>query len=116
MPLGWVSNQRWPACTAPAYGLLWLSVVIHLRNTAWYAQTEAMILAAETKSGLHALCRTDVLQRRVHGVQVEGQSREDQVQALEVALSTAQIQEDETRQQIDLRRLLAAQLKGKRLA
>jgi len=94
------------------YGRLWLSVVAHPGNTASCTQAETIILAAEAKPGLRPLRRTDLLRCRLQGVLVGRQGREEQVQAIEVALTTAQAQEAETRQQIDLQRALVAQLEA----
>jgi hypothetical protein len=97
---------------SPTYGRFWLSVVSHPGNTASCTQAEAMVLAAETKTGLRPLRRTDLLRSRLHRVVVERQGREAQVQALEAVLTTARAQEAETPQQIDLQRALVAQLEA----
>jgi hypothetical protein len=94
------------------YGRLWLSVVPHPGNTASCTQVEAMVLAAEAKTGLRPLRRMDLLQNRFQAVMAERQGREEQVQAVEAALSTAQTQEAETGQQIDPQRALLAQLEA----
>ena len=46
---------------SPTYGRLWLSVVPHPGNTATCTQVEAMVLAAEAKTDLCPLRRTDLL-------------------------------------------------------
>lgn len=97
---------------SPTYGRFWLSVVSHPGNTASCTQAEAMVLAAEAKTGLRPLRRTDLLRSRLHRVVVERQGREAQVQALEASLATARAQEAETPQQIDLQRALVAQLEA----
>jgi hypothetical protein len=94
------------------YGRFWLSVVSHPGNTASCTQAEAMVLAAEAKTGLRPLRRTDLLRSRLHRVVVERQGHEAQVQALEASLATARAQEAETPQQIDLQRALVAQLEA----
>ena len=97
---------------SPTYGRFWLSVVSHPGNTASCTQAEAMVLAAEAKTGLRPLRRTDLLRSRLHRVVVERQDREAQVQALEASLATVQAQEAEIPQQVDLQRALVAQLEA----
>jgi hypothetical protein len=97
---------------SPTYGRFWLSVVSHPGNTASCTQAEAMVLAAEAKTGLRPLRRTDLLRSRLHRVVVERQDREAQVQAREAVLTTARAQEAGTPQQIDLQRALVAQLEA----
>ncbi len=50
---------------SPTYGRLWLSVVPHPGNTASCTQVEAMVRAAEAKTGLRPLRRTDLLRSRL---------------------------------------------------
>jgi len=97
---------------SPTYGRFWLSVVSHPGNTASCTQAEAMVLAAEAKTGFRPLRRTDLLRSRLHRVVVERQDREAQVQALEASLATVQAQEAEIPQQVDLQRALVAQLEA----
>jgi hypothetical protein len=95
---------------SPTYGRLWLSVVSHPGNTASCTQAEAMVLAAEAKTGLRPWRRTDLLRNRLQGVVVDRQGREDQVQATEAALMITQSKAAETPVQIELQRALVAQL------
>jgi hypothetical protein len=97
---------------SPTYGRLWLSVVPHPGNTASCTEAEAMVLAAEAKTGLRPLRRTDLLQGRLQCVSRERKDREGQVQAIESELSTVQAQEAESRQQIDQQRILVSQLEA----
>ena len=60
-----------------------------------------MVLAAEAKTGLRPLRRTDLLRGRAQCTSRERQGRKAQVQAIETELTTMQAQEAETRQQID---------------
>jgi hypothetical protein len=95
---------------SPTYGRLWLSVVPHPGNTASCTQAEAMVRAAEAKTGLRPLRRVDLLRGRLQGVIRERRDRDEQVQALYAELKTAQTQEAETRQQMDQQRALVIQL------
>jgi hypothetical protein len=97
---------------SPTYGRLWLSVVPHPGNTASCTQVEAMILAAEAKTGLRPLRRTDLLRGRVQCASRERQDREVHVQAIETELTTVQAREAETRQQMDQQRALVSELEA----
>jgi len=97
---------------SPTYGRLWLSVVSHPGNTASCTQAEAMALAAEAKTGLRPLRRTDLLRGRWQNVSRERQDREEQVQAIESELTAMQAQQAETGQQIDEQRALVAKLEA----
>jgi hypothetical protein len=95
---------------SPTYGRLWLSVVPHPGNTASCTQVEAMVLAAEAKTGLRPLRRTQLLRDRLQCVTRERQGREEQVQAIETELIAVQAQRTETRQQLDEQRALVVKL------
>jgi hypothetical protein len=97
---------------SPTYGRLWLSVVPHPGNTASCTEAEAMVLAAEAKTGLRPLRRTDLLQGRLQRENRERKDREGQVQAIESELATVQAQEAETRQQLDQQRVLVLELEA----
>ncbi|TLN09022.1 hypothetical protein FDZ71_10205 [bacterium] len=71
---------------------------------------EAVVLAAEAKTGLRPLRRTDLLRGRVQRTSRERQGREAQMQAIEMELTAVQVQETETRQQIDQQRTLVSEL------
>jgi hypothetical protein len=97
---------------SPTYGRLWLSVVPHPGNTASCTEAEAMVLAAEAKTGLRPLRRTDLLQGRLQRANRERKDREGQVQAIESELATVQAQKAETRQQLDQQRVLVLELEA----
>ena len=71
---------------SPTYGRLWLSVVPHPGNAASCTQVEAMVLAAEAKTGLRPLRRTDLLRGRLQCTRRERQGCEAQVQAVEAGV------------------------------
>jgi len=82
---------------SPTYRRLWLSGAHHPGDTVSCTQAEALVLAAETRTGLRPKRRTDLLQKRIHGYeqQLAGirNRRETQEQALQKAkerLATAQ--------------------------
>jgi hypothetical protein len=97
---------------SPTYGRLWLSVTPHPGNTAACTQVEAMVLAAEAKTGLRPLRRTDLLRGRLQCAGRERQGREEQVQALETELAAVQAQEAETRQLIQEQRALVSTIEA----
>jgi hypothetical protein len=97
---------------SPTYGRLWLSVVPHPGNTASCTQVEAMVLAAEAKTGLRPLRRTDLLRGRLQCVSRERQDREEQVQTIGTELVAVRAQETETRQQIDEQRAVVTTLEA----
>jgi hypothetical protein len=97
---------------SPTYGRLWLSVVPHPGNTASCTQVEAMVVAAETKTGLRPWRRTDLLRGRLQEAGQACQRRAEQGQTVETKLSTGQAQEAETRQQLDQQRTLVAKLQA----
>jgi hypothetical protein len=97
---------------SPTYGRLWLSVVPHPGNTASRTEAEAMVLAAEAKTGLRPLRRTDLLRGRLQCTSRERKSREVQVQTIESELTAVQAQEAETRQQVDQQRVLVCELEA----
>ncbi len=97
---------------SPTYGRLWLSVAPHPGDTASCTQVEAMVLAAEAKTGLRPLRRTDLLRGRLQCVGRERQGREAQMQAIEAELTAVRAQEAETRQQIDQQGVLVSELEA----
>ena len=64
---------------SPTYGRLWLSVTAHPGDTVSCTQAEAMILAAEAKTGLCPRRRTDLLSQRLRAMTEERQTREEQL-------------------------------------
>jgi hypothetical protein len=95
---------------SPTYGRLWLSVVPHPGNTASCTEAEAMVLAAEAKTGLRPLRRADLLQGRLQRASRERKDREGQVQAIESELAAIEAQEVETRQQTDQQCVFVSEL------
>jgi hypothetical protein len=97
---------------SPTYGRLWLSVVPHPGNTASRTEAEAMVLAAEAKTGLRPLRRTDLLRGRLQCTSRERKAREVQAQAIESELTAVQAQEAETRLQVDQQRVLVCEFEA----
>jgi hypothetical protein len=56
---------------SPTYGRVWLSVTPHPGNTVSCTQAEALVRAAEVRTGVRPLRRTDLLARCIHQRQEE---------------------------------------------
>ena len=84
---------------SPTYGRLWLSVTSHPGDTVSGTQTEALLRAAEAKTGLRPLRRTDLLQARIGSLEGECQKSQEKAQESEATLEQARAQLAETRQQ-----------------
>jgi hypothetical protein len=97
---------------SPTYGRFWLSVASHPGDTVSCTQAEAMVLAAEAKTGLRPLRRTDLLCGRLQLVTMQCQDRDHQMQAAQQALTTAQIQVSEIGPQIEAQCAVVAQLEA----
>lgn len=50
---------------SPSYGRMWLSCAHHSGDTVSCTQAEALVLAAEARTGIHPRRRTDLLQKRI---------------------------------------------------
>jgi hypothetical protein len=74
---------------SPTYGRLWLSGAHHPGDTVSCTQAEALVLAAETRTGLRPKRRTDLLQKRIRGYEqqltVIRKRQDTQEQALQKA-------------------------------
>src|SRR3989440_20851 len=54
---------------SPTYGRLWLSVAHHPGDTVSCTQAEALVLAAEARTGLRPRRRTDLLRQRIQALE-----------------------------------------------
>jgi hypothetical protein len=86
---------------SPTYGRTWLSVTSHPGDTVSCTQAEAMVRAAEAKTGLRPWRRTDLLSERICILEDERQKYQEKTQASQKALEDAQARLIETRQQRD---------------
>jgi hypothetical protein len=72
---------------SPTYGRLWLSGAHHPGDTVSCTQAEALVLAAEARTGLRPKRRTDLLQKRIQTFEQQvaetKKRRETQAQALQ---------------------------------
>lgn len=97
---------------SPTYGRFWLSVEHHPGDTVSCTQAEAMIWAAEAKTGLRPWRRTDLLSGRIRRLEGECQKYRDKAQACQAALEQTQVRLIETRQQWQEERGLVLQLEA----
>lgn len=93
---------------SPSYERLWLSGTHHPGNTVSCTQAENLLLAAETRTGVRPLRRTDLLCQRIAAfeqqVEETKKRRESQVQALQqakAALIDAQQQQQERQAELE---------------
>ena len=85
---------------SPTYGRLWLSAVLHPGNTLSCSQAEALVLAAETRTGMRPKRRTDLLGQRLKDLTLEQGEREERYQKAQVALQTVQQDLEAVKQQV----------------
>jgi len=97
---------------SPTYGRFWLSVTSHPGDTVSCTQAEALVLAAEAKTGLRPWRRTALLSDRLQAVTESCQTRQAQVLSTQQRVTATETQETDTRQQIDSQRLLVTQLEA----
>ncbi|MBU4226380.1 MAG: hypothetical protein KKC71_11255 [Chloroflexi bacterium] len=93
---------------SPTYGRFWLSNTLHPRDVVSCTQAEALVLAAEAKSGMRPLRRTDLLAQRIQQLSsqhqtLEGQAAEtrSQQQAMQAELATLPEQISEWQQKVE---------------
>lgn len=84
---------------SPIYGRSWLSVASHPGDTVSCTQAEALIRAAEAKTGLRPWRRTDLLRERIRAREAECQTCQTKAQESQQALEQAQARLRETQQQ-----------------
>lgn len=97
---------------SPTYGRIWLSVVPHPGDTVSCSEAEAMLRAAEAKTGYRPLRRTDLLCGRIRSMETICQEHQAQIQESQEASADtrarlAGLQEQLNSQQIRLTQLEA---------
>jgi len=90
---------------SPTYGRLWLSVEHHAGDTVSCTQAEALVLAAEKRTGLHPRRRTELLQERITAFQKERQPTEKRLESQKTGLEKALSAQSETLTQLQEARL-----------
>jgi len=84
---------------SPTYGRLWLSVTPHPGDTVSSSQAEALILAAEARTGARPWRRTDLLAGRIHRLREKLHQAEEQLQRRWQRYQQVQNRLQEARQQ-----------------
>ncbi len=97
---------------SPTYGRSWLSVAPHAGDTVSCTQAEAMIRAAEAKTGLRPWRRTDLLRKRIGTLEGECQKCHAKAQESQEAVEQAQARLTEIQQQYDEQRAMLLQLEA----
>lgn len=87
---------------SPTYGRLWLSVEHHAGDTVSCTQAEALVLAAEQRTGLRPRRRTELLKTRIEACQQERQPTEKRYETQKAALEKAQSAFQETGNQLEI--------------
>lgn len=85
---------------SPIYGRLWLSVEHHAGDTVSCTQAEAMVLAAEKRSGQQPRRRTELLEKRLEAFIQSREPAEKRLESQRAALATAQKAKQETEAQL----------------
>ena len=75
---------------SPTYGRIWLSSVQHPGNTLSCTQAEALVLAAEARTGLYPRRRVELLSQRLESIEQECLLREEKCRLAQQAVSEAQ--------------------------
>jgi hypothetical protein len=81
---------------SPTHGRLWLSVEHHAGDTVSCTQTEAMVIAAEKRSGQRPRRRTELLERRIEAFVQSRAPAEKRLESQRAALAAAQSAKQET--------------------
>ncbi len=81
---------------SPTYGRLWLSVEHHAGDTVSCTQAEAMVLAAEKRSGQRPRRRTELLEQRIEAFVHSREPAERRLESQRVILAAAQKAQQET--------------------
>lgn len=75
---------------SPTYGRLWLSIAHHPGDTVSCTQGEALVLAAEARTGLRPWRRTELLRQRLHAFREQLAGIEKRLQSQHQAVAEAQ--------------------------
>jgi hypothetical protein len=85
---------------SPTYGRFWLSVVDHPGDTVSATQVEAMVQAAEQRTGMRPLRRTDLLREQIQTLEAETQQIREEIAVRQKALADSQAQRVEIEAQL----------------
>jgi hypothetical protein len=85
---------------SPSYGRIWLSVAHHAGDTVSCTQAEALVLAAEKRSGQRPRRRTELLQKRIEALVQSRAPAEKRWAIQQVKLEAAQRAKEKVAQQL----------------
>ncbi len=97
---------------SPVYGRTWLSVRSHPGDTVSCTQAEAMIRAAEAKTGFRPQRRTDLLQERIDALEAEYQQWQAKAQKSQASLEGVQTKWAKTQEQLSKQEALVFTLEA----
>lgn len=95
---------------SPTYGRLWLSIAHHPGDTVSCTQAEALVLAAEARTGLRPRRRTDLLSQRIKTFEQRVETTRQRWLSQQEAVRTAHDRLTEAGQQVQERQVLVANL------
>jgi len=95
---------------SPTYRRLWLSVAHHPGDTVSCTQAEALVLAAEARTGLRPWRRTECLRERIQAFREQMIPTERRLHTQQQALADAQTRLSEAHQQAQERQSMVAAL------
>jgi hypothetical protein len=95
---------------SPTYGRLWLSVTHHPGDTVSCTQAEALVLAAETCTGLRPQRRIELLRQRIQARDAQVRVAQERLDTQQTAVAAAQARLQQARQQAQERCQVLTQL------
>lgn len=95
---------------SPIYGRTWLSVTPHAGDTVSCTQAEALIRAAEAKTGFRPLRRTDLMRERLAAMASEWQKWQRKVQKSQASLADVKAKGLKTQEQLVAQEALVLEL------
>jgi hypothetical protein len=95
---------------SPTYGRLWLSVAHHPGDTVSCTQAEAVVLAAEARTGLRPWRRTDLLSQRIKAFERQTETTQQRLQMQREGVRQARDRLTEACQQLLERQAVLADL------
>ena len=95
---------------SPTYGRLWLSAAHHPGDTVSCTQAEALVLAAEGRTGLRPWRRTDLLRQRIEAFEQQMEPSQKRLLVQQARLDKATERLGQAQQQIRERQAVLAEL------
>jgi hypothetical protein len=95
---------------SPTYHRLWLSSAHHPGDTVSCTQAEALVIAAEARTGLRPQRRTDLLRQRIEAFERQTETTQKRLLIQQAGVRKARERLTETRQQVSERQAILAEL------